>query len=61
MLETWPDLVYTVSVVSRYAFQPNNSHWQAVKKIFQYIKRTLNLELTFKGPLKLLGRYIDAN
>lgn len=48
MLGTRPDLAYAVSIVSRYASRPNNSHWQAVKRIFRYIKGTLDLELTFK-------------
>ena len=50
MLGTRPDLAYAVSIVSRYASRPNNSHWQAVKRIFRYIKGTLDLELTFKSP-----------
>ena len=61
MLGTRPDLAYAVSVVSRYASRPNNSHWQAFKRIFQYIKGTLDLELTFKGPLKPLAGYTDAD
>ncbi len=61
ILETRPDLAYAVFVVSRYAFRPNNSHWQAVKRIFRYIKGTLNLELIFKGPLESLAGYTDAD
>ena len=61
MLETWPDLAYAVFVVSQYASQPNNSNWQAVKKIFQYIKGTLDLELTFKRPIEFLAGYTDAD
>ena len=60
MLGTWPDLAYAVSVVSRYASRPNNSHWQAVKGIFRHIKGTLDLELTFKGPLESPTGYTDA-
>ena len=61
ILGTRPDLAYAVSVVSRYASRPNNSHWQAVKRIFRYIKETLDLELTFKGPLESLAGYTDAD
>lgn len=61
MLGTCPDLACAVSVVRRYASRPNNSHWQAVKRIFRYIKGTLDLELTFKGPLRALEGYTDAD
>ena len=43
MLGTRPDLAFAVSVVSRYSSKPNDSHWQAVKRIFRYIKGTLDL------------------
>ncbi len=61
ILETRPDLAYAVSVVSRYVSRPNNSHWQAVKQIFRYIKGILDLELTFKGSLRALEGYADAD
>ncbi len=61
MLGACPDLAYAVSIVSRDASRPNNFHWQAVKRIFRYIKRTLDLELTFKGPLRDLEGYTDAH
>lgn len=61
MLGTRLDLAYAVSVVSRYASRPNNSHWKTVKQIFRYIKRILDLELTFKGPLRALEGYTDAD
>ena len=41
MLGTWPDLAFSVSVVSQYASNPNPSQWQAVKRIFWYICGTL--------------------
>ena len=61
MLGTRPDLAFAVSVVSRYSFKPNDSHWQAVKRIFQYIKGTLDLQLTFRGPITAITGYTDAD
>ena len=61
MLGTRPDLAYAVSVVSRYASNPTNTHWKAVKRIFRYIKGTLDLRLTFSGALSPLSGYIDAD
>ena len=61
ILGTRPDLAFAVSVVSQYSSKPNDSHWQAVKRIFRYIKGTLDLQLTFRGPLTALTGYTDAD
>ncbi len=61
MLGTCPDLAYAVSMKSRYASWPNNSHWQAVQQIFWYIKGTLDLKLTLKGSLRAPEGYTDAD
>ena len=61
MLGTRPDLAYAVSVVSRYSSNPTETHWKAVKRIFRYIRGTLSLQLTFKGPLMPLNGYTDAD
>lgn len=61
MLGTRPDLAYAVSVVSRYGSNPDNSHWHAVKRIFRYLKGTVNLELVFRGGLKPLTGYSDSD
>ena len=61
MLGTRPDLAYAVSVVSRYASNPTDTHWKAVKRIFRYIKGTLPLQLTYKGHLQPLNGYTEAD
>ena len=61
MLKTRPDLAFAVFVVSRYASNPNESHWSAVKRIFRYIKGTLDLQLTFHGSLLPVTGYTDAD
>ena len=61
MLSTRPDLAFSVSVVSRYASNPNPSHWQAVKRIFRYIRGTPSLQLTYRGTLSKLEGYTDAD
>ena len=61
MLGTRPDIAYAVSVVSRYASNPNQSHWQAVKRILRYLRHSLDLRLTFSGPLRPLAGYTDAD
>lgn len=59
MLSTRPDLAFSVSGVSRYASNPNSSHWQAVKRIFRDIRGTLSLQLTYYGTLSNLEGYTE--
>ena len=61
ILGTRPDIAYAVSVVSRYAFNPDEHHWRAVKRILRYLRGTLYLKLVFRGPLGPLARYSDTD
>ena len=61
MLGTRSDIAYAVSVVSRYVFNPNESHWKAVKRIFRYLRHSLDLRLTFTDAFQPLKGYIDAD
>ena len=40
MLCTRPDICYSVGMVSRYQSNPGHKHWQAVKHILKYLRRT---------------------
>ena len=61
MLGTRPDIAYAISVVSRYGFNPDNSHWAAVQRIFRYLKHTVNMKLTYRGPIERLTGYTDSD
>lgn len=61
MLGTRPDIVYTVSVVSRFASNLTPEYYAAVDDIFCYLRGTLYYELTFSGYLTLLHSYTDSN
>ena len=61
MLGTRPDIAFAVSVVSRFASNPNDHHMKAVKRIFRYLRGTIDLELTFSGDLGDLTGYTDAD
>jgi hypothetical protein len=60
MLGTRPDIAYAVGATSRYCSNPGPSHWVAVKRIFRYLKGTMNHELEYKGQGQLIG-YTDAD
>ncbi|GJU05416.1 retrovirus-related pol polyprotein from transposon TNT 1-94 [Tanacetum coccineum] len=40
-----PDLIYAVCLCSRYQAKPTKKHLQAVKRIFRYLKGTINMGL----------------
>lgn len=49
MVLTRPDIVYDVSVVSRFMANPGKEHWRAVKWILRYMKRTSSYGLLYGG------------
>jgi len=61
MLGTRPDIAYAVSVVSRFAANPDQSHKAAVTRILRYLRKTVNYVLVFKGTLSDLAGYTDAD
>ena len=60
-LGTRPDIAYAVQTVSRFSINPGQAHWEAVKRIFRYLKGTSELWLTFGGKEKELTGYADAD
>jgi hypothetical protein len=47
ILSTRPDIVFSVSVISRYTSNPDDSHFKVVKDIYRYLRSTTNYELCF--------------
>ncbi|PPQ83602.1 hypothetical protein CVT26_001384 [Gymnopilus dilepis] len=60
-LGTRPDITYAVQVVSRFSKNPGIEHWEAVKRIFRYLKGTKDLWLSFGGNARELIGYADAD
>lgn len=63
LVNTRPDLTYAVGVVSRYTDRPMVMHYNAVKRILRYIKRTLNYGLVYSSGVGnyILSSYSDSN
>ena len=38
-----PDIAYAASLVSRYMSNPGKGHWEALKWLLRYLKRTSNV------------------
>lgn len=60
-LGTRPDITYTVQTVSHFSKNPGSTHWEAVKKIFHYLKGTEDLWLSYGGQQKELIGYADTD
>ena len=62
MLCTRPDVLYALSVTSRYQSDPGESHWIAVKNILKYLRKTKDVFLVYGGEEELVvNGYTDAS
>ena len=59
---TRPDLMFVVSLISRYMKRPTETHLQAAKRVLRYVKGTVNFGLFYKkgGTQELVG-YTDSD
>ncbi|GJR36205.1 hypothetical protein Tco_1211889 [Tanacetum coccineum] len=57
-----PDLIYVVCLCARYQAMPIENHLNAVKRIFQYLKGTINMGLWYSKDTGMsLTAYSDAD
>ena len=58
LVNTRPDLTYSVGIVSRYMEAPGKQHWAALKQILRYVQETVGLGCVFRrgaGPEVITG------
>ena len=58
---TQPDITFATSMVAQFCDNPGWIHWEAVKRIFQYLLGTRRLELVYGGEQRGLVGYVDAD
>jgi hypothetical protein len=58
---TRPDIAFATSTVAQFCDNPGWAHWEAVKRIYRYLKGTKNWELTYGGDERGLVGYADAD
>nr|KYP72044.1 Retrovirus-related Pol polyprotein from transposon TNT 1-94 [Cajanus cajan] len=60
---TRPDLMFGVSLISRFMDDPKESHWAATKRLLRYVKGTIEHKIFYKveGRSTSLIAYIDSN
>jgi hypothetical protein len=62
LVNTRPDLAYSVGIVSRFMESPNAEHWSAIKRIVRYIAGTTDLGCKYvKGENSELLGYSDSD
>ncbi len=61
MVETWVDIAFAISMVSRFAKNPEPDYFSAVDQILRYLASSLEKGITFEGESKLnLVGYYDG-
>ena len=58
---TRPDITYAVSILARFSQNPGITHWNALKRVYAYLKSTRDLWLTFGGEKAKLQGFSDAD
>jgi hypothetical protein len=48
-------------MINRYVFNFIQTHWQTIKCIFRYLRRTYQMKLMFRETLKFLKNYTNSN
>jgi hypothetical protein len=61
MLKTRSNIIYFISMINRYVFNLLQTHWQAIKRIFRYLRKTYQMKLMFRETLKSLKSYTNSN
>ncbi|GJV38668.1 retrovirus-related pol polyprotein from transposon TNT 1-94 [Tanacetum coccineum] len=57
-----PDLVFVVCMCARYQAKPTKNHLEAIKRVFRYLKGTINMGLWYpKDTAMALTAYADAD
>ncbi|GJY06371.1 retrovirus-related pol polyprotein from transposon TNT 1-94 [Tanacetum coccineum] len=57
-----PDLVFAVCMCARYQAKPTKKHFEAIKRVFRYLKGTINMGLWYpKDNAMSLTAYADAD
>jgi hypothetical protein len=59
---TRPDITFAVSQLARYSANPGMAHWNALKRVYAYLKGTRDYWLNLRGePAAPLNGYSDAD
>ena len=60
-LGTCPDIAFAIQTVLHFSTKPEPVHWKAIKRIFQYLKDTIKLWLSYGMTKMDMTGYTDAD
>ncbi|GJX06318.1 zinc finger, CCHC-type containing protein [Tanacetum coccineum] len=58
---TRPDIAFAVGKLSRYTSNPGTQHWQAIQRVLEYLKKTMDYRLVHFGYPSVLEGYTNAS
>ncbi|KAL0298537.1 UNVERIFIED_CONTAM: Retrovirus-related Pol polyprotein from transposon TNT 1-94 [Sesamum radiatum] len=61
MTSTRPDIAYAMGKLSRFTSNPSTHHWEAIRRVLQYLKKTMDYGLSYSGFPSILEGYSDAS
>jgi hypothetical protein len=61
MTQTRPDIAFAVSLLSRFAHNPSQTHIKAAKRVIRYLKTTRTIGITYEGSKHGFYGYSDAD
>jgi hypothetical protein len=63
LVNTRPDLAYSVGVLSRFMESPEKQHWTALKQVLRYVQGTTGLGCVFRSGrgLEIITGYSDSD
>ncbi|GKE72651.1 hypothetical protein Tco_1534692 [Tanacetum coccineum] len=60
MTSTRPDIAYAVGRLSKFTSNFSKQHWQAITRVFKYLKGTMNYGLSYVGYPSVLKGFQEA-
>jgi hypothetical protein len=56
-----PDIAVSVGILAKHVQNPRPIHWEAVKRVYRYLKGTVNDGLVISGNNTTLAIFVDAD
>ncbi|GKA00263.1 hypothetical protein Tco_0672813 [Tanacetum coccineum] len=56
-----PDIAYAIGRLSIHTSSPGKEHWDAINRVFKYLKKTTDYGLEYRGDPSVLEGYTDAS
>ncbi|XP_071704990.1 secreted RxLR effector protein 161-like [Rutidosis leptorrhynchoides] len=56
-----PDIAFALGKLSRYTSNPSTHHWQAIRQVLKYLKKSMNYSLSCSGFPSIIEGYTDAS